>query len=114
MAFVNKTSSNKFHSLNEMREHFQQETLVTTQNEMAISNNKSSGDDDSNSESIGGDSSSRNKTKPKAKQVTKKRPLANFHCEDDSEDSGNSSNNNKKPKAKKWTKVREYDRESRN
>ncbi len=49
-----------------MHDHFQQEVLVTTQNEMVISNNKNIGDDDSDSDSLDSDSSSRNNIKPKA------------------------------------------------
>ena len=66
---------------------------------MAISNNKSIGDDDSDSDLSDSDSSSRNNTQNKPKQVTKKRRHANLRFEDDSKESGNSSDNNKKPKA---------------
>ena len=104
VAFVNRTSSVKFHSFDGMHDHLQQEAQVTTETKKSRGNKKEIGDYGSDSDSSDNDSSSDNNQTPKAEKVTKKRGIADLKYDGDSHDSDSSSDHNKIPKAKKGKK----------
>jgi hypothetical protein len=101
VAYVNRTSSIKFHSLDDMHDILQQEAKIATEAKNSTWSTKVIGDYKSDSDSSKNYSSSDNNQTPEAGKVVKKRGIADLKYDDDSDDSDSSSDENKKPKAKK-------------
>ncbi len=104
MAYVNRTSSVKFHSLDDMHEILQQETKIATEAKNSTWSTRVIGDYKSDNDSSDNDSSSNNNQTPKAKKVATKRGIEGLKYYDDSDDRDSSSDENKKPRAKKAKK----------
>ena len=100
VAYVNRTSSVKFHSLDDMHEILQQEAKIATEAKNSTWSSRVIGDYESDNDSSDNDSSSNNNQTPKAKKVVTKRGIDY----NDSDDRDSSSDKNKKPRAKKAKK----------
>jgi hypothetical protein len=100
VAYVNRTSSVKFHSLDDMHENLQQEAKIATEAKNSTWSTRVIGDYESDNDSSNNYSSSDNNQTPKAKKVVTKRGIDY----DYSDDSDSSSDKNKKPRAKKAKK----------